>query len=96
MLIERIGLIKGQEEGKVFSLAEVLSPYVNNDEIFLHSEDYALASKDEIQLFQFTGAGRNPSNELQNFKTCLNEFYLYIEYKDVYGHKYQKTVGLYC
>jgi hypothetical protein len=93
MLINKIVLVnKGgdnMQEGK--RLAEVLPSNLAYEAMFNYSGVYILAPKDQLKLFQYSENSPSNSNNIQAIKEDLIHYSVYIEYQDVYEHKYQKT-----
>lgn len=93
MLITRIGLIEKEanDHKHVALLSEVLPAGLEINPVFIDIDELVLASKEEIRLFQLIQTDRQSAKNLAGLKETLANYSLYIEYKDVYEHKYQKT-----
>ena len=93
MLINKIVLVnKGgdnMQEGK--RLAEVLPSNLAYEAMFNYSGVYILAPKDQLKLFQYSENSPSNSKNILAIKEELVHYSIYIEYLDVYEHKYQKT-----
>lgn len=95
MLIQKIVLVRKQDEPiqAGIALAEVL-PLDLNCDVFVYNKDvYALASLNEMKLFQYS-SDTHDNDTMTLLKNKLNCYFLCIEYTDIYDHNYVKKEAL--
>jgi hypothetical protein len=86
MLIERITfLLKDDLAAPGKLLADILPAGLQSTQVFVPTEIYALAARDQLKLFECCNAA-----EFLSLKERLNKYSLSIEYRDVYDHEYKK------
>ena len=95
MIINQILLVNNSDlnqSGKPIS--EVLPANLNYDAVFNLADEYVLASKDQLKLFQYSENDQKTLANIANLKAKLGEYSISVEYQDVYEHRYQKKETL--
>jgi hypothetical protein len=91
MLIKKIVLLISPDDPieTSLTLSHALSDELNC-EVFVHNMDgYVLASLFEVKLFQYS-ADTSDNGAMTLLKNKLNNYFLCIEFEDIYDHSYVK------